>query len=166
MRILRIIAFDQSTVAVGFAVMNNEPLHLIVSGSKRFDTKEYKGYDLHDRIIEIKKYINILIEEYNPEIFAIENVQRQLNTKTYGTLSGLLFVIINMFKEKEYLFYIVEPTKWKSFCGIKGRKRKEQKKNTIEKFSKKYNKEITEDESDAIGMCEYVCSESLKIEKV
>ena len=65
-------------------------------------------------------------------------------------LQGVLFTILF---ERDINFCLVQPTKWKSYCGVKGKKRAEQKANTIQIIQQKYNlSKLTEDEADAIGM--------------
>jgi len=49
-------------------------------------------------------------------------------------------------------FTIVKPSEWKSKCGIKGRKREEQKLNTQIFVKDKYGFDCSEDEADAIGI--------------
>lgn len=59
-------------------------------------------------------------------------------------------------------FKIIEPSAWKSFCKIKGRKREEQKKNTQVFVKGKYNIEVSEDEADAIGIGTWAISKIKK----
>jgi len=52
--------------------------------------------------------------------------------------------------EKKYLFFTISPSQWKSTCGIKGRKREEQKKNAQLFVKKKFDIDVDEDIADAI----------------
>ena len=59
-------------------------------------------------------------------------------------------VIIDLLIELNIQFKIIHPSCWKSWNNIKGRKRVEQKRNTIEKVKEIYEREAMEDEADAI----------------
>ena len=95
----------------------------------------------------------------------IEGIQYQSNISSFRKLALLQGVLICFFKTNNILFEIIEPSKWKSFCGIKGRARKEQKQNTIEFSKENFNlKDITEDMADAIGLGWYAVN-NLKFEE-
>jgi hypothetical protein len=54
------------------------------------------------------------------------------------------------------LYFVIEPSKWKSFVGIKSRTRKEQKLEMVQYVKKKYNLDVPEDIADSIGINLYV----------
>ncbi len=157
---MKIISFDQASLTA-YAVIDSDNEQLIDYGYKDFNS--IKNYD--ERIASIKTWINQIIKETKPEIFAIEDVQKQINIKTFKKLSELLGVIKNNFCEKEYLYLVITPTQWKSYLKIKGRKREEQKKNTVKFIKKKYGIDVSEDEADAIGIGLYACKEVKKIKE-
>lgn len=139
---MRILALDQSTALTGYAIFTNQNL-------KESGIFKPTG-ELFERIHQIKEYIRELIQDNSIDYVFIEDIQYQKNQKTYKILANLLGVLINLFVELEIQFEIVPPSRWKSWNGIKGRKRAEQKRNTIEKIKEIFGREATEDEADAI----------------
>lgn len=114
-----------------------------------------KDEDTIERLKLMHKEIVNLINRVKPDIVLIEDVQFQRNYSTYRTLSQLQGVIMAYLFEKDLPFYIIPSTAWKSYCGIKGKVRKEQKKNTQIFVKNTYNLDVSEDEADAIGMATY-----------
>lgn len=57
-----------------------------------------------------------------------------------------------VYRTQRIPFILIEPTAWKSFSKIKGRKRAEQKASTIQMVHDRFGIEATEDEADAIGI--------------
>lgn len=100
----------------------------------------------------MSKLIKEVLNDKASDYVVIENVQYQNNYNTYCQLSQMQGVIFNLLFERDIPFCLVQPTKWKSFNGIKGRKRVEQKANTIQMVKSKYGLDVTEDEADAIGI--------------
>jgi len=86
----------------------------------------------------------------NPDFVVFENVQFQKNYGTFQQLSQLQGVLMSLLFERNIGFQIIEPTAWKAFCGVKGRKRTEQKANAIQLVKDKFNLYVSEDEADAI----------------
>jgi len=65
----------------------------------------------------------------------------------------LMGVLIGLFQEMNKPYNVVPPTRWKAFCEIQGRKRKEQKENTLLFVQEKFNlKNITNDVADAVSL--------------
>lgn len=139
---MNVLALDQSTVCTGFAIFINHNLEK----SGIFKPSE----ELFKRIHQTKEYIRKLIKNNNIDYVFIEDIQYQKNQKTYKILANLQGVIINLLVELNIQFEIIPPSVWKSWNGIKGRKRAEQKKNTQEKCKEIYGREAMEDEADAI----------------
>lgn len=97
---------------------------------------------------EIVKIIGIT----KPDFVVLENIQFQRNIATFKSLAQLQGCIMYHLNNLNIDYVFVEPSAWKSFCGIKGRKREEQKKNTIIYVKNKYNINVSEDIADAIGI--------------
>lgn len=93
-----------------------------------------------------------LIEETSPNFVTIEGVQFQKNQRTYSQLSQMQGLILSTLFERNLGFIVVEPSAWKSYCSIKGRKRVEQKANTIQMVKDRFNLKVSEDIADAIGL--------------
>ena len=96
--------------------------------------------------------IKLKIDEHKPDYIVFEDTQFQKSYKTYQELSQMQGVLMCLLFDLDIGFQIVPPTTWKSFNGIKGRKRIEQKANTIQMIKDKYNLELSEDICDAIGI--------------
>lgn len=150
---MKIISFDQSTKVVAYSVMNSKNNKLISYGKKTFDKLD----NFDETIFDIISYIKEIIKKEKPEVFAIEDIQYQMNAKVFKVLAELMGAIKYEFYLKEYLYMVVPSNTWKSFCGIKGRKRKEQKDNSIAFIKEKFQIDVTEDEADAINIGLYMC---------
>lgn len=155
---MKVIAFDQASLTA-YSLIDSDNEELLDYGYKDFN--KIKDYD--ERVLNIKKWINEIIQKTKPEAFALEDVQQQVNANTFKKLSELLGVLKNNFCENEYLYLIIAPTQWKSHLKIKGRKRQEQKENTVKFIKQKYGIDVSEDIADSIGIGLYACKELRKI---
>jgi crossover junction endodeoxyribonuclease RuvC len=144
---IKILCLDQATKISGFSIF--EDGKLISYGILEVDQKEKNPIErmkqMNDKIIE-------LINDVSPIFIVFENVQFQKNYGTFQQLSQLQGIIMAYLFKLDIGFKIIEPSAWKSYCGIKGRKREDQKKNTQVFVKYKYNIEVSEDEADAIGI--------------
>ena len=156
---MRIIAFDQSTVALGFAVMESHEQQVICSGVKRFPKLDNRNpLALEQRITDIKSAVNNIITINNGEVFALEDVQYQQNVKVFKVLCELLGCISVDWQEKNYLYTIIPPVTWHSSCKIKGRKRADVKKNTMAFVKTRFGIDVEEDAADAIGIAYHMAT--------
>lgn len=105
-----------------------------------------------ERMKTMGKLISNKIDEINPDFVIVEGVQFQNNYRTYSQLSQMQGVIFNILFERNIPLSLIEPTAWKAYSKIKGKKRIEQKANTIQMVKNKFNIDVTEDEADAIGI--------------
>lgn len=144
---IKILCLDQATKISGYSIFEDK--NLITYGILEVDQKE-KNYV--ERIKQMNGKIIQLINDNNPDFVVFEDVQFQRNYQTYQFLSQLQGVIMANLFDLNLGFQIIEPSGWKSFCGIKGKKREEQKKNTQEFVKNKYGIDVSEDEADAIGI--------------
>lgn len=142
----RILALDQSTKCTGWAVISSDGIESY--GHITVNDKEDVMKRLQDMYKEIKKLIDI----QKPSFVVFEGTQYQNNAGAFGSLSRLQGLIMAILIEYNISFFIIEPTSWKSFCKISGRKRAEQKANTKIFVAEKYNLNVSEDEADAIGI--------------
>jgi Holliday junction resolvasome RuvABC endonuclease subunit len=140
---MRVIAFDQAKVT-GYAVYKDETLltHGIL------DCSQYKN--IAERNHNIKNLILFIIKQYNGEVFALEDIQYQGILRSYLPLAKLLGVLEVMMFENQFAHVVVKPGEWRKTCEIKGRKREEQKANAVAWVKERFNKDVTEDEADAI----------------
>ena len=141
------LCLDDATKITGYSVFTDSKLkHYGVVSSEIKENKPFK------RMKIMVDKIKGLIKKYKPDYVAIENCQFQHNYETYKQLSQLQGMLILTFIEIGIPYVIVSPTTWKSFCKIKGRKREEQKTNTVKMIEDKFHLTVTEDEADSIGI--------------
>jgi len=146
--IIRILAIDQAKTT-GYAIYDEGVLvgHGAITLGRRDDIYE-------DILFCAKEKVRRFIDSTKADYVVIEDVQQQKqNVKTYKKLAMLMGVLLCLFQEINKPYLVVPPTRWKSFCGIKGRKRAEQKANTISFVNEKFGLEgITEDMADAVAL--------------
>ena len=145
-----ILALDQSTNVTGFAVFYNSKL-------KHHGTISFGGMDYIDRIIKLCDWVRRFIQDSNINYVAFEDIQLQHgDALTYKKLAQLQGALIFLLKQLDIPFEIVPSTTWKSYHGIKGKKRAEQKANAQIFVNTTFNIVATEDESDAICIGKYM----------
>ena len=118
-------------------------------GKLEVDKKEK---NIIERMKQMISLIKLKIDEHKPDFIVFEDTQFQKSYKTYQELSQMQGVLMAYLFDLDIGFEIVSPGTWRSFSKIKGRKRIEQKTNTIQMIKDKYNLELSEDICDAIGI--------------
>ena len=147
---IRILCVDQAKTC-GWALFENKKL----VGHGVYTLGDSKG-TYEDILFPARQFVSSLIAQTKAEMVVIEDIQYQSNQQSFKKLAMLMGSLVALFKENETLFDIVPPTRWKGFAGIKGRKREEQKANTVDFVNKKFKlKLLSEDEADAIAMGYY-----------
>ena len=145
---LKIIAFDQSTTATGWCVMEMKTARIIESGV----ILPKKNDETIDRITyTIKRCLNLVRTNEIAFVF-IEGVQVQKNPRVYEVLAKLAGSLEIMLYESGYFVNVVKASEWRKRVGIKNRKRADVKKEAIELVKELYDLEATEDECEAILM--------------
>lgn len=109
-----------------------------------------------ERIKNMRDKIVNLISLNDIKFVLIEDCQLQFgNVTLFQTLAQFQGVLISKFIDLELGFYIVKPSEWRKVCGIKGRKREEQKQNAINHIKENYKINVSEDTAEAICIGEY-----------
>ena len=143
---LKLIAFDQSTRATGWCVMELKTADIVESGV----IIPNKNDETIDRIIyTIKRCLN-LVRTHEVAFVFIEGVQVQRNPRVYEILAKLAGSLEVMLYESGYLVNVVKASEWRKRVGIKGRKRADVKKEAIEMVKELYGLDVSEDESEAV----------------
>ena len=150
------LSLDQSTSVTGYSIFVNGDL-LYYGQFKPSPKKE-----IFEKINDTANMIQSLIDIFNPNFIVAEDVQLQVNAKVLILLSKLLGIIEYLAHRNNIKFFIVHPKTWKSVCGIKGRKRKEQKENTKIFIKETFGIDVPEDIADAISINYFLTK---KIEK-
>ena len=146
---LKLIAFDQSTTASGYCVMEMGSGDIIESGV----ILPKKNDETIDRIIyTIKRCLNLVRTNEIAFVF-IEGVQVQKNPRVYEVLAKLAGSLEIMLYESGYFVNVVKASEWRKRVGIKSRKRADVKKEAIELVKELYDLEVSEDECEAILFC-------------
>lgn len=133
----------------GYALFEHEKL--IDHGTIKLGKKD----DIYENILfSAQCAIVKLIDTTQANIVVIEDIQLQnRNVSTYKKLALLMGALLSKFQELDKPFTIVPPTRWRSFCQIKGRKRSEQKENTLTFAKEQFGLcDISEDTADAVAM--------------
>ena len=142
---IKILNFDQSTKKSGYSIFLDNKLDSY--GTLDSNPNEKNPIE---RMKEQYDLMKKLIKKIKPDFIVFEHCQFQNNYSTFQQLSQMQGVLMALLFERNIGFEIVEPTKWKSFCKVKGRKRIEQKTSAIQIIKDIYNLDVSEDEADAI----------------
>lgn len=129
----------------GFSLWNKG--ELIEYGSLVADKKEK---DIMERMSQMYFKIKDLLEKSKPDFVVLEGVQYQNSFKTLMQLSQLQGIIISLLFERNIGYVLIEPTAWKAFMKITGRKRVDQKASAIQKVKELFNIDAEEDVAEAV----------------
>lgn len=147
---MNLLALDQSSRASGYSVFKDS--NLIASGTFTADNP-----DFGQRLVKIRNVIKNLIDEYEINEIAFEDIQLQAgNVTTYKALAEVLGVVQELSQELLIPYTIVHSQTWKSYLEIKGTTRTEQKKNAQKFVAETYDKKVSQDESDSICIGHYI----------
>lgn len=144
---MKILCLDQATLKTGYSIWIDK--ELVTYGLLEVDPKEK---NIIERMKLMRDLVVQLIELEQPNFIIFEDTQMQNNKLTFQQLSQFQGVLMAYFFDINIGFVIVKPTEWKGKCGIKGRKREEQKINTQLFVNDKFGFDVSEDEADAIGI--------------
>jgi Holliday junction resolvasome RuvABC endonuclease subunit len=141
-----LLALDQASITSGYAVFKDGAL--VAYNKFTFDD------DIGERLVKIRKKVISLIEEYDINEVAFEDIQMQSNVanniQTFKALSEVFGVIQELITELGIKYTVVPSATWKSTLGIKGRTRPEQKRNAQEYVLNAYGVKAVQDVCDAI----------------
>lgn len=144
---MRLLALDQASRISGYAVFIDGEL-------VTFGKIVTEDSDIGIRLNQIRNKVESLINDYQIDYVAFEDIQLQNNVinnvQTFKTLAEVFGVIYELVTEKHISHEAVLSGTWKSTLNIKGRTRPEQKKNAQAYVTETYNVKATQDESDAI----------------
>lgn len=141
---MKVIAFDQSTTATGWCVMDYETADIIDYGIYR------PNGATNDRIRKTIKLAMKLCTKYAPTFVYIEGIQIQRNPRTYEILAKLQGTLEICLEEKGYIVNVIKATEWRRRVGIKNGKRAQMKKSARDLVHNLYNLKPSEDECEAI----------------
>ncbi|MFR3182212.1 MAG: crossover junction endodeoxyribonuclease RuvC [Clostridia bacterium] len=144
-----LIAFDESTTCTGYAVFKDEELI-------DYGAITQKSKNVIERVSEIAYAVEDLINRYEPNDIAIENVQITMSAPTAKSLMGLQLLIEILCYRKQIHCETIRTAHWRKVLGLSNSpkiKRAEKKKETIDYVENKYGIKIDKDDiSDAIAI--------------
>ena len=144
----RILALDDSTTKTGWSVFDGAQL----IGYGKIEMTQSTPLE---RISALKQWLLSMLLKWKPDEVIVEDIQQQNNVQLFKVLAQLQGVLLNVIYESKYSFDVIHVSSWRKHCNIKGKTRKELKKNAQAKIKLWYDVTVTEDEADAIclGKC-------------
>lgn len=154
---MKILALDQALGTTGFCIFIGEDLEKVGT----FKTSSSKP--IEERLCEIMRQLNELLNEYEFEHLVLEDTQKQVNVETFRKLCYVQAAIMIWCYNQNIKFTILSPSHWRKILkenfGVSfGRKREEQKEIAVNFIRLRYGKPVTSDEADSccIGLA-YLC---------
>ncbi|OTN83717.1 hypothetical protein A5819_003454 [Enterococcus sp. 7E2_DIV0204] len=141
---MNLIAFDQSTTATGWCVMETNNSKIVAYGVIR------PLGPTNERIREIIKKCMVLCKKFDVAFVFIEGIQVQRNPVVYEVLAKLKGTLEICLEEKGYIVNVVKATEWRKRVGIKNKKRDLVKQEALDMVKGIYKIEPSEDECEAI----------------
>ena len=161
----RVLALDQATNTSGWCIFDDK--ELVAYGKINFTQS-----DAIERMAKIRNWLLNIIEVWKPDRIALEDIQLQKFTgkngategavTTYKVLAQLQGVLAVTCFEKNITHSIVHTATWRSHCKISAKSRADQKRAAQLYVQKKYEKNVTQDEADAICIGTYMVEKHLK----
>ena len=156
---MRILALDAATNITGYSIYDNGTL-------VTYGTYHAKPSSMaEERINDVKKWLEAAIEEWQPDVLGIENIQLQrfgpnalqTQVKTFQVLANLQGVLLDVAFEKSIDHELAYAAEWRSYCGINSGNQERANKKAMAKAKVKlwYDLNCTEDEADAICLGKY-----------
>ena len=155
----RVLALDAATNTTGYSIFDNG--ELVSYGIYKTDGSK----NTTQRINEVKKWLQAMIQEIQPDFIGIENIQLQnygnsnsFQVETYRALANLQGVLIDTIFEASIDYDLVYATQWRKYCDVgDGKGRENKKKQAQDKVKLWYKQDCTQDEADAICIGKYFC---------
>lgn len=142
---MKILSLDQSTKCSGWAFI--EDGSLIECSAIRPFTGDYL-----EKIKQTSKGLEVLLNQYKPDLILIEDVQQVGNNATFKKLAQLQGYLIATADRYNIPIEIISVNTWRSKVGLmgKGIKRKQYKQLAIDKVEKEFKIKVSDDIAEAI----------------
>ena len=146
----RVLALDQATYNTGWSVFDGNNL-------VRYGVYNSSSEDEVKRFNDVKVWLTCMIENWKPDIVAIEGIQYQQNfgVTTFQTLARLQGVLLDLCYELGIPCKVCPTNTWRAHCGVKGKQRNDKKRSMQLLVKQWFDISVTDDESDAIGIGKY-----------
>lgn len=151
----KLLALDQSSKVTGYTVLD---------GDKIIQVSHFEciGDDVGDRLCQFRKKIIALIEQYDIEEIAFEDIQlqdvngnKETGIKTFKVLAEVFGVMHELCCEIKMPYTAILPIKWKAHFKIAGKGRTQEKKMSQAYAKKVCGIQCTEDEADSLCIALY-----------
>lgn len=143
---MRLLALDQASKTTGYAIFDDGNLVLV-------DKFTFNTPNIDERLVQIRTFINGLIDVYHIDEVVYEDIQQQNNVannvQTFKVLAMVYGVVSELLAERKIKHGSILATSWKSTLGIKGRTRPDQKRAAQLYVLDNYGLKVTQDEADA-----------------
>ena len=150
----RILALDQATKVTGYSIFDDDKLI-------KYGTFTTSSDDEIARCAAIKNWFVSMLQNWRPSFVGIEGIQYQAKVfdgETVGsvtlfqTLAHLQGVLLVTCYEYNVPCTVCPTNTWRNTCGVKGRVRADKKKSMQMIVKNWYGINVSDDESDAIGI--------------
>ena len=163
--VIRVLALDDATNTTGWSIFDNK--ELIAYGKIVFTQT-----DSVERISKLRQWLINMLNNWNIDKVAIEDIQLQkfkdknghtdAAVTTYKILAQLQGVLLTTCYENNIPCTTIHTATWRSFCKITARTRADQKRAAQLYVKSKFNKDVTQDEADAICIGIYMVEKYIK----
>lgn len=141
------ISLDTSSKRTGWAMYINGEYY----SSGIYDFSSYTG-TTEQRIKIMVQYIIRDFEVKHPDIVVIEKDIVMNNMVTINSLTKIIGSVYGYCIMHDVFYFEFQPSEWRKLVGIKEKKREQCKKVSIQLIKDKMNKEVSDDEADAINI--------------
>ena len=138
----RVLAFDQSTTTTGWCTFIDNNYNASGVIKTRGSTE--------DRLMYMAELIAAKIDDFRPNLVAIEDVFDKNNVATVVLLARLQGAIMLHCNEKGIPVKILGPNTWRKIVGVKKHKREEAKAEAVQLVKNAYGIDVIADEAEAI----------------
>lgn len=125
---MKILAIDQSRTG-GYSVFDYEHKKLLEYGCWDFPARKFT---YAQSILNLEALVQQLVEGKQISAIFIEDISMRKNVKAFLCLAQLQGVLINLFEKNKWLYGVVPPSAWQSYCGARGRTAKEKQDKIVE----------------------------------
>lgn len=163
--VTRTLALDDATAISGWSIYDNK--ELIAYG--RFECTQR---DTVERISRIRQWLINMIDNWRIDRVAIEDIQLQKfagknghvesAVTTYKVLAQLQGALLVTCFEKDVPCSLIHVATWRAHCKITAKSRADQKRAAQLYVQNKYDKNVTQDEADAICIGSYMVEKYIK----
>jgi Holliday junction resolvasome RuvABC endonuclease subunit len=146
--------------------------HTLETKLIKYGSFTVKSASQDERRTEIKQWLASMINNWKPDLVALEDIQlQQFGAKdgdniegvtTFKTLAHLQGVLMNYLFENKIPYEIIHVSVWRKHCDIKGKSRSDKKKSAQLKVKEWYDVSVTTDEADAICIGKYAAETTIQ----